>query len=292
MLFAYNRKGTLQQTVESLLQNEESAESDLYVYVDGPRTSVDGDEVKVREVCDYVRQIQGFRTVHVNESETNRGLGPSIIRGVTEIISRYGRAIVLEDDLVCTSNFLSYMNEALDTLEQNSKVFSVCGYSNAIRKPKDYPYDYYYCPRASSWGWGTWKDRWESVDWNLDDWNEVKAGRRAFNRWGGSDCFGMLQNWKEGKNQSWAIRFCYSQFVQDKVSLFPVYSKIGNNGFDGNGTNCRKWSRFRCETDGVCSKEYVFPKNTDVNRLIVKSALSYHSLPMRAFSRIMYLISR
>lgn len=290
IIFAFNRLEPLKATVASVLRNTEAAESDLYVFVDGARSNKEGEAEKVKAVQDYVKTISGFKNVNLCFSEANRGLGPSIIAGVTGVIKKYGKAIVLEDDLILSKNCLAFMNQGLDKYEHDKKVFSICGYSNKVKTPKGYDYDSYFCVRSSSWGWATWSDRWDSVDWELNDWDKYQSLKPAFNKWGGSDCFGMLKGWKEGKNKSWAIRFCFAQFLQEKLSLFPIISKINNNGFDGDGTNCKKYSRFKFDFDNSESKDFRFPSNTAINPFLRNSALSYHSIPKRIWSRIMYYV--
>lgn len=290
VIFAFNRLNALTRSIESLLANEEAKDSDLYVFVDGSRTGKQDEWEKVKAVQEYVKAIDGFKDIHYNFSEENRGLGSSIIRGVTQVIEKYGRAIVLEDDLVLAKNFLAYMNEGLKKYEKEQKVFSICGYSNRVKKPQDYPCDTYFCTRSSSWGWATWVDRWASVDWDLKDFYQYKSKANAFNRWGGSDCWKMLNDWHEGRNKSWAIRFCFSQFLQDRLSLFPIVSKVNNEGFDGDGTNCKKWSRFKFDFDNSGRKRFAFPKDIVLNRTLYKSAMSYNGLLVRAWSKLMYMI--
>lgn len=290
VLFAFNRLEPLKTCIASLLLNSEACETDLVVYVDGPRINKEGETEKVASVREFVRGLYGFRSLTCHFSETNKGLASSIIAGVSDVIGEYGRAIVLEDDLVVGKNFLSFMNQSLDLYEKREEVFSICGYTNIVKMPDGYPYDSYFCPRSSSWGWATWKDRWESCDWDLKEWNEVENNRKAFNRWGGSDCFGMLKAWKEGRNQSWAIRFCYNQFLQDKLSLFPIISHVKNIGFDGDGTNCPKWSRFKSEFDESDNKLFNLPNEVFVEREIVKSAMVYNSIKMRIYSKLRNLV--
>lgn len=290
IIFAFNRPEALKNTIHSLLQNEEAKDSDLYIFVDGARPNKAGEVEKVQAVQDIVKRITGFKSIHYTFSEKNKGLGNSIIQGVTQVINQYGKAIVLEDDLVFANNFLSYMNQGLERYEKEEKVFSICGYSNKIKVPKGYEYDTYFCTRSSSWGWGTWADRWNSVDWELKDWNKYSKMKRAFNKWGGSDCWKMLNDWRHRKNKSWAIRFCFAQFLQDKLSLFPILSKVRNEGFDGEGTNCKKWSRFKYEFDRTSNKQIKFPANTILDKELYKSAMAYHGILIRIYSRIMYLI--
>lgn len=292
IIFAFNRVDTLRNTVSSLLNNEEAKESELFVYVDGPRKQKPGEAEKVKTVQEFVKTINGFKNVTYSFSEENKGLGTSIIAGVTEVINRYGRAIVLEDDLVFSSNFLAFMNDGLNRYENEQKVFSICGYTNKVKVPKGYDHDAYFCTRSSSWGWGTWADRWKTVDWELKDWSRYKKMGRAFNRWGGSDCFRMLRSVKECGATSWAIRFGFFQFLQDKLSLFPIVSKVRNDGFDGAGTNCKKWSRFKYVFDETDRKIFLMPSDISLNKKLYRSAMSYHTIMIRIWSRIMYVVHR
>lgn len=57
------------------------------------------------------------------------------------------------------------MNQALDFYENDNKIISICGYGLKIKRPRGYVGDVYLLGRSSSWGWATWKDRWEQIDW-------------------------------------------------------------------------------------------------------------------------------
>lgn len=291
VVFGFNRPDALKNTIASLLNNEEAKFSDLFVFVDGPREGKMGEKEKVKEVREYVKSITGFKSLHYTFSEKNKGLADSIIRGVSQVINQYDRVIVLEDDLVLMPNFLNFLNQGLDYYENNQKVMSVCGHSCKVKTPADYPYDAYFFTRSSSWGWATWKDRWNLVDWELNNWDKVVANRKAFVNSEGSDVFKMLNDWKCGRNHSWAIRFCYAQFIQKKLSVIPNKSLVDNEGFGGDGTNCKRYSRFKFELDKR-EERLIFrlPKKASLHPSLYKQALWYHSIPLRIWSRIMYLI--
>ena len=290
VIFAFNRAKLLADLVDSLKKCRDSAESDLYIFVDGPRSSTE--ETLVQEVRNVAKGVAGFGSVTCHFSETNKGLGASIISGVSEVMKKYGRAIVLEDDLLLTPNYLSYMNQALEYYADKKEVFSVCGCSLKVDAPRDYIYDVYFETRHNSTGWATWLDRWESVDWELKDWSACENNGRKFCEWAGSDCFLMLKNWKLGKNKSWAIRFCYAQFVQKRLSVFPIMSKVDNQGFDGSGTNSKRYNRFKYEIDKLYSRQFKFAPNVQLNDRIHRQIMRYHSIPLRIWSRLMYLIYR
>lgn len=289
-LFAFNRADSLEKSLNALARSFGAGQSDLYIFVDGPRNA--SERAKVDLVYALACRAKGFRSVSVRRAEVNRGLGPSIMAGVSDVIGRYGRVIVLEDDLVVTPDFLHWMNAGLDQYETVREVFSVCGYSNRVNVPRDYRFDGYFAPRSASWSWATWKDRWDSVDWNPSS-ETIRRHARAFNRWGGSDCAKMLLDWKEGRNNSWAIRFCFSEFLQGTVSLFPVLSRVDPFlGFMGDGTNCRRYSRFKWEMALGQDGPYRLPDSPVVVPSIRRSALRYHSILRRAWSRLMYLFYR
>lgn len=292
IIFAFNRLDSLKALVQSVQKNAEASKSDLYVFVDGYRENKKGEKEKVLAVQNFVKSISGFKSVNYTFGERNFGLGSSIISGVSEVIDKYGHAIVLEDDLIVQPNFLSFMNKGLSKYKDNKEVFSVCGYTNKIKVPKNYEYDGYFCTRSSSWGWTTWKDRWESVDWTFTNWKEWKTKKHDFNKWGGSDCFSMLEDCKNGRNKSWAIRFCFNQFLQNKVSLFPVKSLVINDGFDGNGTNCKSYSRFRFELMNDSKTNFIFPNDFRIIPLIKREVMHYNSISIRALSKLMYWLNK
>ncbi|MBO9614038.1 MAG: glycosyltransferase [Dyadobacter sp.] len=237
VLFCYNRPAHLQQTVESLRLNTLAQESELFIYSDGPKNDTDSQEV--RKVREYIAGISGFRAIHIREAEKNKGLATSVIEGVSFVLSKYPKLIVLEDDMLSATDFLLFMNQALDIYAERADIFSVTGYTPPIDVPEGYPHDLYLVPRASSWGWGTWAHKWAKADWQVRDFQSLKNNpeqRNAFNQ-GGDDLWPMLAKQQKGVINSWAIRWTYSQFQNNAYGLYPVHSKIKNIGTDGSGTN-------------------------------------------------------
>lgn len=293
ILFAYIRLDTLQKTVLALQDNYLAMQSDLFVFVDGPKN--EEQKQKQKPLIEFLQSIDGFKSVHIEYSEVNKGLDPSIIAGVSSVIDKYGRAIVLEDDIVTTPNFLDYMNQALKTYESNKKVMSVSGFGLEVLKPKDYIADVYLFGRSTSWGWGTWKDRWDSVDWNISDWNQFKTDKKEIQRFketGGSDMFSMLESCMDGGGM-WDIRFCYNMFKQNRSSVIPFLSKVENVGFNELATHCKtvKYNRFKYILDTTKKRTFNMPDNLRLNQTIVKSRLKYQSLALRIYSKIRNLLN-
>ena len=238
VLFVYNRADHTKKTIEALKKNKLANESELFIFSDASKNINSSEAVK--EVRKYIKTITGFKNIIIKEAPTNKGLANSVISGVTEIVDKYKKVIVLEDDLVTSFNFLEYMNEALSFYQKDKRIWSISGYNPPINISKKYYNDVYLGVRASSWGWGTWKDRWGKNDWHVLDYNDFSRNKtkiRKFNR-GGNDMAEMLKNQMESKIDSWAIRWCYNQFKDNSYTVFPIISKVQNIGMDGSGVHC------------------------------------------------------
>jgi len=249
VLFTYNRPGHTRRALEALAGNDGASESDLIVYSDGPKTAADAESV--REVREYLSTVNGFRSVRVTEREANFGLASSVLTGVTEVLGRTPSVVVMEDDLLTSRNFLSFVNAALATYEPRSEIFSVTGYNYPLRIPSSYREDAYLSYRSSSWGWGTWADRWSQVDWALSDYSQFVRDPQAqelFAR-GGDDLQRMLEMQMAGELDSWSIRFDYAHYKHDAFCVHPVVSKVQNFGFDGSGVHCDYSDDYDVELD-------------------------------------------
>ncbi|MGG7662931.1 glycosyltransferase [Dyadobacter sp. BHUBP1] len=288
VLFCYNRPWHLQQTVKSLQMNALASESELYIYSDGPKYTQEAEAVK--EVREYISGITGFKSVTIFESPQNKGLAVSVIEGVSYVLSKHTDVIVLEDDMLSTTDFLSFMNQALDVYAGRSDIFSVTGYTPPIDVPESYPHDLYLVPRASSWGWGTWAHKWAKADWQMRDFQSLKNDdkrQNAFNQ-GGDDLWPMLAKQQKGVIDSWAIRWTYSQFANDAYGLYPVHSKIKNIGTDGSGTNFTFKSGEYGEE--MAEGDVVMPPDLKPDAGLITAFRQYYRLPflLKIKNRVKY----
>lgn len=242
ILFLYNRLDHTKRTIEALKRNDLAAESDLYVFCDGPKQNATQEQVsKVLEVQSFAEHITGFKDVYIKKQSQNKGLANSVISGVSEVVMKYGRVIVVEDDIVTHSFFLRFMNDALAFYEDDKRIFTIGGMTDKIDIPTNYKKDVLVCQRVESWGWATWADRWFSVEWDISQYsiwgkNQKKEIKQLCR--GGDDLWGMLQMQNQKKIDSWAVRWQYNMSQQNKLCLRPVYSLVTNVGMDGSGVHC------------------------------------------------------
>lgn len=238
-VFAFNRPDHLRRTLAALAANELAAESDVTVFCDGRRN--DADKPLVDEVLLVAQSASGFRTVTVVPQAANKGLARSIIDGVTNVLDRHDSVIVLEDDILTSKHALRFLNACLDEYGNYKCVHSISAYSPPFDKTsiRDYPFDVFFSPAFSSWGWATWRDRWTGIDWSVADYDEYKSQSVLVNAFAGTrrDLPKMLDDQMAGKLNSWAVRAAYHCFKHGYYVLQPIYSYATNIGIDGTGVH-------------------------------------------------------
>ena len=239
ILFVYNRAQHTERTLIQLSKNYLASESELFIYADGPKANASQEQLeKIQEVRTVIRKDYGFKSVTINESEKNKGLAPSVIAGVTEIVNKYGKCIVVEDDLDTSPYFLQYMNDALEVYKDAQNVACIHGYVEPHKKQLP---DTFFLKGADCWGWATWKRAWEKFNPNgqelLDELHRRKC-EKHFNFNNTYNYVGMLEDQIAGKNSSWAIRWLASAYLNDMYCLYPNETLVLNVGFDGSGTHC------------------------------------------------------
>jgi len=262
-VFVYNRLWHTRQTIEALQKNGLSVESDLFIFSDAPKTA--GASVAVQQVREYVSEVSGFKTVTVVERPKNFGLANSIIDGVTRLCNEYDRVIVIEDDLVTSPYFLEYMNVSLDQYANDEKVMQIAGYMFPVKL--DMEEDALFLPFITSWGWATWRRAWRYFDPRAQGFEQLRddtALRKQFDLNGYYNYYKMLQSQKQGKVDSWAIRWYLSVFLRHGLALYPRKSMVRNNGFDGSGVNCAA-SKFHQEDLDTGFHVSVLPQSIDVS---------------------------
>ena len=247
-LFAYNRPWHLEQVLEGLRRNPEAGASDLHIYSDAPKDSL---AVRaVEEVRRRIRQAGGFRSVSIVEQDANIGISRSVISGVSDLMQRFGRAVVLEDDLVPSPYFLRYMNDALDAYEHDARVVGVHAYSYPVKEPLP---ETFFLRGADCWGWATWARGWQVFEPDgLRLLSELRAREitREFDLDGDYPFTRMLEDQIDGRNDSWAVRWHASAFLRGLLTLYPGCSQVQNIGADGSGSNVGRTREFQHESWG------------------------------------------
>lgn len=272
ILFAYNRLAHTRLTLESLCANSYASLSDLYVFLDGPKTAADK-EIQ-SEILKLVNSfLKSFKSVKVVRRDLNIGLAQNILDGVTSVLAKYQSVIVLEDDLILSSKFLEYMNSALNYYHDNDSVYHISGYGFPA---KGLSSDYFMLKHAFSWGWGTWSRAWENLitsDEELLDLVRKSGLMNEFNWEGNYDMEGQLIRNINSIKKTWAIKWYATIFLNKKLSLVPKKSYVQNIGLDGTGDNCGVTSKYNIDdlNDAVLAFKSVEVKECAKSRRVYNS---------------------
>jgi len=251
-LFTYNRPEHTRRTIEALLRNSEAGEHDLIIYSDAALTS--DKQSSVEEVRSFIKTIKGFSSVTIHHRPHNFGLAKSIIDGVSEVLLKHETIIVLEDDMVTSPHFLSYMRDGLNRYSNDDRVISIHAYVFPVKA--DLP-DTFFLPGADCWGWATWRRGWDIF--NPDGKALLTELRRrkllkAFDFNGAYPYSKMLEGQINGRNDSWAIRWHASAFLAGKLTLYPGRSLVHNIGNDNSGTHCTAQNCYDVELSSASIK--------------------------------------
>ena len=286
-LFVYKRYDTTKLMLESLLACPECADSELYVFMDEARNDSEADDVeKVRALFD---NLQGFKTIHPYPARMNKGMARSVIDGVTTVLEKHESIIVLEDDLVVAPDFLTFMNAALEAYRDRSDIWSISGYTPNLKEIEQYDKNgVFLVPRAQCWGWATWNDRWETVDWEVSDFNYLarnKKRRKAFDM-GGNDLFRTLEMEHRERIESWAVRWAYAASKQKMWTVNPMLSKVQNIGLKSS-TSHVGWHDERHNVELLGNKT-IIDSNVQPDEKLVQAFKKHHDLGL--ISKIGYFM--
>ena len=239
-VFAFNRPDHLRHTLLALSKNELAASSHVTIFCDGPRH--EGDRAATESVRRLARSVQGFDSVRVVEREKNMGCGPSIIAGLQEMFAEHESLIIIEDDIVLAKNGLKWFNTCLKKYKNTPELLAIAAWSYPDRFmpfPEDYAYDAYFLPRFQCWGWASWRDRIQNVDWLVSDRDAFFSSSEQMAKFakGGEDLVPTLKAQVTNQINTWDIQVAYSGFRRGLYTLAPRYPYATNIGTRGEGTH-------------------------------------------------------
>ncbi len=271
-LFVYNRPEHTRRTVSHLQKNLLADESRLVIFSDAANKKKDTELVD--EVREFIKTVDGFKSVRIIERPHNLGLAESIIDGVNQLTDEYGKVIVFEDDLLASPYTLKYFNQALKKYQDNDKVMQIGAYMFPLKDADQLPNTFFF-RATSSWGWATWERAWDQFEPNINVLYERfdKQKIKEFSIGGKMNYWNQLLDFKNKKNNSWAIRWYASVFLNDGLVLYPAKSLIENIGHDGTGVHSNIEDTYQVSI----SREPVsnYPDVIEENKIAYTSILNF-----------------
>lgn len=259
LISVYTRRESFLKCIESLKKSTLASKSILYIVSD--YAYKEEDKIVIDKIRKDIEKIEGFKQViSINRTE-NLGAFLSINKAIEEVLEKHEKIIFLEDDIRTSPYFLEYMNNSLERFKNNPKIFSISGYNFPIQNlsfmlKEDIFIWGRYCP----WGIGTWKDKWEKIDWNLKEYpNFIKNKEKVkkFNKIE-PNCIIMLEKDREGIVKATDARICFHMFQNNLYTIYPRKTLTVNRGHDGNGEHC-----------GVNKKYFLQELNEDFDPVLI-----------------------
>lgn len=234
VIFAFNRPNALRNLISSLEKSDNLDKFHFLFFIDGPRDAKD-----ILLVLENKLVIENFKAVskEIFEQESNLGLHDSVISGVTSVFKSYNFAIILEDDLECQPQLLSWFLEESRLLLAKSEYGGLCGY---------FPLDFsspiegnFTNMRFHSWGWATRAENWNKINFSQFSLMQLAINkhfrRKLFEV--SPDLLPMAVAQLSGEISSWATKFTFSGVNLDLRYCFPGMKMVENNGFDSTATH-------------------------------------------------------
>ena len=240
-LFAFNRPDTFSRVLDNLLKCEkfagtEGSRRSVYAFLDAPRNEADAPR------CETVKRLaEDFRRNHCPQleivcRERNYGCAHNIPDGIQQVLDKHGCAIIIEDDILVSRYFLSYMDEALGLYADRPEIFCINAWRTpTVKVPRRYGHDVYLNNRNMCWGWGTWKDRFSAVDFMLSDYKEFVSDAKNMDAIDatGVGLRGMLDSQLAGRLGTWDVQCSYHMIKNQLWAVEPRLAMTKNIGFGG-----------------------------------------------------------
>lgn len=272
VVFTYTRVDHFVRTIDALKSNHLASATTLYVVSDGPKNEAHAPFVK--QIRDYTDNLIGFREIVRLYREKN--LGPDLSPRLAEeqVLSDHGKAIIMEDDNISSSNYLNFINDGLSYFEEDPSVFSICGYRPAIDAlSKNDDADFFFYPWNISWGFGVWKNKIDALGSLSNKYPSYKRSQilKMQNMAGGlyiSDS--LRRDFYKQKRFPDAV-LCTEMFKNGLRSVLPTRSKILNIGLDGSGQSSKKIiTKFDVELDESNKLDFCFTTESEQSKQYVR----------------------
>lgn len=244
LLLTYNRPEHTARLLNCFWQQPEAEETQLYILCDGAKGAEDREKVEAVQALAQQEATQKGVTVWIQTK--NVGLANNVVEGVQRVLEKHDKVIVVEDDLILSPYFLRWINHHLELYQHHTKVAHLHAGTFYTHPKLSASHTLSF---AGSWGWATWRDRWEEL-WEPDGALLLQKLQskpnllQHFNYNGFMPFEQMLQAQVEGRNSSWAVRWHASVVLHQRLSINANPPLVVNAGFDGTGRHASNDDRY------------------------------------------------
>lgn len=239
LVFGFNRPDHLRKTLDALDSANYFTHLPIFINIDGPRCEADINLVASCIDIAYTFKKNSLSTsnVQVCHRSFNKGLARSITDTITNQLSYYESALIIEDDIVLDPLSIIYFQKQISLHKDNPAIQSVALF-NPSNDLVGVPF---LSPRMMCWGWGTWRHKWNNFlpkSKGKSIFNKYPSLKDYYSNFVGLDSYSTLQKCLFDGKDVWACRWILSHIYSQSFCLIPPRSLSTNIGLDGSGQNC------------------------------------------------------
>ena len=219
----------------------------LLVVADAARSDRPEEAEKCRQTRAIIDRIDWDCQVLTNYAEKNLGCQHRVSSGLNWVFDMVEEAIILEDDCVPDSSFFPFCEHLLERYRHDNRIAVITGQNVQLGKKRT-DRSYYFSRYNHCWGWASWRRAWQDLDFEMKQWSRVKAEGWL------KDILqddGAVKYWEErfqsvyeGKLNSWAIRWTFSCWMQNYLTVISNVNLISNIGFGEQSTHTKKKNKY------------------------------------------------
>jgi hypothetical protein len=266
LVVGFNRPDHLKTLLESIAVSPPKV---LLCALDGPRLGNSSDELLVRDCREVVEEMNIDSEIVIRFRENNLGLRGSIVDAVDWACEKYGKVIVLEDDVQIGPNLIDFLEHGLNRYEQRDDIAHINGYNLVPSSELTDASSAFRTTRyIESYAWATWERAWrkydDSMTWganvSLKELSSITGGYVSAVKWKLNFADALSE-----RIDTWAYRWMSTIWSERKIVLSPNANLVNYLG-QTSGTHTRlktRWQELPVSSDLIRLDETIVPMEID-----------------------------
>ncbi len=307
LYLVFNRPDLVKLTFPSIKSQKPKK---LFIASDGPRDTHTEDPARVDECRNWVLdQIDWECELKTLFREKNLGSGVAVSEAITWFFKQVEMGIILEDDILTNESFFQFQQKMLEKYALVKNVLHVSG-SNFLFGKTYTPDDYYYSKFPNTWGWGTWSDRWDLFQFDLEiSLEKISEFALSYHNKGIKNLWEhRLNALKNNVVDAWDYQWFFQLIINDMITVVPQKNLVTNIGIGDQATHttvfAKKYNSVTLESlpyDLKYPSQVKYSRSSDIKHYknIFKETtenrlrnLAYKYIPERLYTMLKLILRR
>ena len=269
-------------------------QNNIFVFNDGLKAS--HHKYNHRKTRNVILNFKKKNKINIIFSKKNLTQKYNLPFAISKVFKKFDKVIILEDDCIPNKSFFKFCNLLLERYKNDNRISQISGnnflnYKKFKRRNND---SYFFSNFTSSWGWATWKNRWEnSYDSKISLWPKIKKEKWL------NDIFNnkkSLHFWTKAFDRrfkelddDWDRPWTFANLINNRLNIFPSKNLISNIGADNSALhlNPKKWNKLKLEDIKFpLSHPKIICCDRSVDEFLTKEGFSIPKLSFRIKNKI------